>query len=208
MRYVALSLIYLIISLPLVLADEMNLIYDANGNLVTGDSYYREYNELNKLVRIRTGNLSSGAILEEFVWHPTEERILIKDVYYNGKKNYSIYYLSQDFIRIENSSGNYTEKYVYQDGSLVAQVDTDGNKQFLHNDHESTSSLVTDSSGNTIENNFFPPTGEIINGGKLTRFDYEAREFDLLTKLYDFRMYNPQRPPFEQPDTLKTNIFI
>ena len=59
-----------------------NLIYDKNGNLVSGDGYYREYNELNQLIRIRNGNLSNSPVLEEFVWHPTEERTLIKDVYY------------------------------------------------------------------------------------------------------------------------------
>ena len=104
----------------------MKLVYDANGNLVTGDSFYREYNELNQLVRVRQGNISTGNILEEFTWHPTEERVLIKDVFYNNKKNYSVYYVSDEFIRIENSSGNYSEKYVYQDGILIAQVN--GNK--------------------------------------------------------------------------------
>lgn len=58
----------------IVFAEENNLQYDANGNLVTGDSYYREYNELNQLVRIRNGNVSTGQILEEFTWHPTGER--------------------------------------------------------------------------------------------------------------------------------------
>ena len=104
----------------------MKLVYDANGNLVTGDSFYRAYNELNQLVRVRQGNISTGNILEEFTWHPTEERVLIKDVFYNNKKNYSVYYVSDEFIRIENSSGNYSEKYVYQDGILIAQVN--GNK--------------------------------------------------------------------------------
>src|SRR3989338_6120074 len=126
----------------------------ANGNLVTGDSFYREYNEFNKLSRIREGNISNGPILEEFAWHPTQERILIKDVFYSGIKNYSVYYVSDDFIRIENSSGNYTEKYIYQDGVLVAQVDSDGNKEFLHNDPEGSSVLITDISGNALENSF------------------------------------------------------
>ncbi len=36
------------------------------GNLITGDSYYREYNELNQLIRIRSGNLSTGPVLEEY----------------------------------------------------------------------------------------------------------------------------------------------
>ena len=71
-------MVLLVISLPIALADELNLQYDANGNLVTGDSFYREYNELNQLSRIREGNLSNGLILEELTWHPIQEKILIK----------------------------------------------------------------------------------------------------------------------------------
>ena len=69
--------------------------------------------------------------MEDFTWHPTEERILIKDIFENGVFNYSVYYVSDEFIRIENSSGNYTEKYVYQDGVLVAQVNSDGWKIYI-----------------------------------------------------------------------------
>ena len=109
-----------------------NLIYDLNGNLVTGDGYYREYNELNQLIRIRNSS-SNGIILEEYVFHPVEERILIKDVYSNGVKDTTIYYVNKDYLVVENSTGNYTEKYVYQDGILVAQVNSNGNKEFIHN---------------------------------------------------------------------------
>ena len=33
----------LIVMLPIAFAEELNLIYDGNGNLVTGDSFYRGY---------------------------------------------------------------------------------------------------------------------------------------------------------------------
>ncbi|MBI2140082.1 hypothetical protein HYU14_04100 [Candidatus Woesearchaeota archaeon] len=38
---------FLVVSLPVAHADTLNLIYDANGNLVTGDGFYREYNSFN-----------------------------------------------------------------------------------------------------------------------------------------------------------------
>jgi len=83
--------------------------------------------------RIRNSS-SSGIILEEYVWHPVEERVLIKDVFYSGLRNYTVYYVNENFIRIENSSGNFTEKYVYQEGMLVSQ-NLNGTKQAIHNDH-------------------------------------------------------------------------
>src|SRR3989338_8010772 len=208
-KAIAVLMALLVVSLPMALAEELNLQYDANGNLVTGDSFYREYNELNQLSRIRGGNLSNGLILEEFTWHPIQEKILIKDVFYNGVKNYTIYYVSDDFIRIENSSGNFTEKYIYQDGILVAQVNSDGNKEFLHNDHEGSSTLITDTNGNVIENSFYSPFGEIIEGGKAARFDYEGKEYDSVVDDVDFhfRKYKPQWGKFTQPDTLIQNVY-
>ena len=47
-------MILLIVSMPAVFATELNLVYDANGNLLYGDGKYREYNSLNQLVRIRS----------------------------------------------------------------------------------------------------------------------------------------------------------
>ena len=142
--------------MPFVLAYDYDLTYDANGNLVIGDSYYREYNELNQLVKIRSGNLSSGQLLEEYFWHPTEEKILIKDVYINGLKNQTIYYVSQDYVVVENRTGNYTEKYIYQDGMLVAQV-RNTTKEFVHSDHEGSITLITNASESVIENTFHSP---------------------------------------------------
>ena len=61
-----------------------NLTYDGNGNLITGDGKYREYNEFNQLIRVREGNSASGDILETYVYHPTEDRILAKYENYGG----------------------------------------------------------------------------------------------------------------------------
>ena len=206
---VALFLTFLVLSIPFIHAENLNLIYDGNGNLVTGDSFYREYDEFNQLIRVREGNLSSGDILEEFTWHPTEERILIKDVFSNGVKNYTVYYVSKEYILIENSTGNYSEKYVYQDGVLVGQIDTDGNKKAVHNDHLGSTSLITDSNGDVVENTFYSPFGEILQGGDKSRFDYESKEFDSLTGDYDFhfRKFKPNIPIFNQPDTLIQNVY-
>ena len=195
---------------PFIHAQEINYVIDANGNLVTGDSFYREYNELNQLIRIRESNTSNGKILEEYTWHPVDERILIKDVYYNNTKNYTVYYVSKEYVVIENKTGNYTEEYIYQDNILVAQVDTNGNKIAVHPDHEGSSTTFTDSQGNILETTFYSVYGEILAGGKTSRFDYEGKEFDSVVKDYDFgfRKYNPDVPPiFNQPDTLIKNVY-
>ena len=202
----------LIISLPFAFAEELSRTYDKNGNLVydSQTDIFREYNELNQLIRIRQGNTSNGQILEEYTWHPVEERILIKDVYYNNTKNYTVYYISNEYIVIENSTGNYTEENIYQDNILVAQVDTNGNKIAVHPDHEGSSTTLTDAQGNIIETTFYSAYGEILSGGKTSRFDYEGKEYDSVVQDYDFgfRKYNPDVPPiFYQPDTLIPNVY-
>lgn len=209
-KNIAIFLSLLVISLPIIFAEEFSRTYDANGNLVSDGKSYREYNGLNQLVRVRLGNTSTSPILEEYKWHPIEERIVIKRVFSNGVLNYTVYYPNENFIQIVNSSGTFTEKYVYQDGILVAQVNTDGQKQAIHGDHEGSNLLITDSSGNVVENTFFSPYGEILEGGKNSRYGYEAKEYDPIVEDIDFkfRKYNPKQPPiFNQPDTLIKNVY-
>jgi len=209
MRIIAILMSILVVSLPVALASELNLIYDQNGNLVTGDSLYREYNQLNQLVTIKEGNTSTGNVINKFVYHPVEERVLIKDIYYNGIYNSSIYYVSEEFVRIENSSGNYTEKYVYQDNILVAQQDTDNNKQAVHPDMLGSVHTLTDSSGSVLDVHFTSPYGEPISDNKGSRYSYEAKEYDEATKQIDFhfRMYRPEFGRFLQPDSLIEHIY-
>ena len=44
---IAVFMALLVISLPFVFASQINLVYDANGNLVSGDGKFRTYNSLN-----------------------------------------------------------------------------------------------------------------------------------------------------------------
>src|SRR3989344_1703845 len=101
-------------------AQELNLQYDAVGNLVTGDSFYREYDGFNHLIRIKQGNTSSGNISEEFIWHHIEERVFIKKIYWNNQTLRStIKYLNKNTIKIKNESGTFYEKYIYQDSRVA-----------------------------------------------------------------------------------------
>ena len=89
-------LMFLVVSMPFCLAQEMSLIYDANGNLVTGDGFYRTYNSLNQLWKVYNGTNSSGILLEEYTYHPIEERVAIKKVYNStGAVIETTYYFSK-----------------------------------------------------------------------------------------------------------------
>lgn len=57
------------------------------GNLQTGDSYYREYNGLGQLSKVREGNSSNGRILEEYFYDSNGDRIKINRYSYTGSTN-------------------------------------------------------------------------------------------------------------------------
>lgn len=103
---VALLLAFLLLAVPLLLAAELRLTNDANGNLVTGDGKYRTYNSLNQLSAIYNGSNTTGTLLETFTYHPTEERILTKTLYApNGSVQQTTYYFSKTFVRVVNTAG-------------------------------------------------------------------------------------------------------
>ena len=186
------------------MAEEYRIDYDKNGNIIYDQesNVYREYNELNQLIRTRINN-ASGTILQEYTYDPLKERIFIKDEFYsNGSLKSSTYYFDDDYVVIQNSSGIYNETYIFQDGILVGYEDTDGKKRYVLPDHEGSAHVVLDESGNVLEENLFSPFAEPLEGVKENKFSYEAKEYDPLVQDYDFqfRKYLPNIHIFGQPD--------
>lgn len=160
--------------------------------------------------KIHNGTSEAGRLLEEYTYHPTEERVWVKKVYNSSNEvAETTVYISDTFIRVINSSGTYDFAYIKHEGMLVAQVAAGGNTEFIHGDHEGSSTVVTDSLGNAIENSSYEPFGALISGGTKTRFDYEGKEYDSLVRHYDFhaRPYDPWLKQFVQPDTLLPNVY-
>src|SRR3989344_8724092 len=55
--------VLLIVSIiPLASAEEINLAYDTNGNLIQDKDFYYEYNSLNQLAQIRDRNIHGRTI--------------------------------------------------------------------------------------------------------------------------------------------------
>jgi RHS repeat-associated protein len=202
-------MVWLVVSLPIVHAENLNLVTDANGNLVTGDGLFREYNSLNQLVNVRNGSNSSAPLLQRFTYHPTEERIDIKRTYNStGTIVETVYYWTRTFVEIVNLSGDYNFTYVYHDGQLIAQ-ELQGTKTFVHGNHEGSSSVVTNATGQVVERTEYSPFGEVVSGGTKTRFGYENKEADSLVGDTDFgfRKYKSEWGLFTQPDTLIQNVY-
>src|SRR3989338_8952728 len=186
LRLISLMLVILVLSMPITFAETLRLQYDANGNLVAGDGKYRVYNDLNQLAKIYNGSSDAGSILQEFTYHPVEERILTKKTYNSsGTLVETVIYVDENFVRVINTSGSYDFTYVKHEGQLVGQRNPDGSKLFIHTDHEGSSTVVTNEAGSIVQNTTYSPFGEVLTGGS-SRFDYEGKEFDTVVGDYDF----------------------
>ncbi len=214
--FVVFILSFLFLSIPPVFALEVHLIYDENGNLITGDGKYREYDEFNRLVRVRAGFNNVSRILEEYVYHPTEDRILAKKVYdFNQNLIETIVYVNDNLVRKINSTGTFDTVYVKDQQGIVAELQPNGKKIYYHNDHLGSTTLITNQSGSVVENTSYAPFGEILSGGNVSRFDYEGKEFSSGTGYgegtqdYDFhfRKFDPGLKIFTKPESLFPNLY-
>ena len=180
-------------------------VQNGGGNLVTGDGYYREYNELNQLTIIRNGSAVTSPQLENYTYDPFGQRIKIMR---NDSANTTIYTPFKELMRIVNSSGTYDFTYVYDGSTLVARVNPDGSKWYYHPDHLSSTSLITDQNGNVVENTFYSPYGELLGGGTSDVKLYTGQFKDQT----DFYMlgstpYNPEWALRLKPDPMIPNPY-
>ena len=207
-KLISIFVILLVLSMSVVSA--LSYTYDGNGNRISGDGFYRVYDSSNHLVNVYTGDSPVIAnLVENFTWDYAEERVFIKDTYFNRTLNESIFYWKENFITVQNISGSFDFYYVIQDGEIVAMEDYAGHKFYYHNDHKGSVQLVTNENGSAIERTFYEPFGAITSGGSKTRFDYEGEEFDSVTGDYDFdaRRVDPLNSQFIQPDSVIQNVY-
>ncbi len=192
-----LSLLVASLSIPVTgLVTEYDFSYDERGNLQQGVNEYFEYNELNQLVKVRQGD-SSGSILEEYAYDQEGERIKKHDYVLNE----TTYYVNDNFVVVMNETGNYTTTHYYDDETQVGRKDPNGDKFYYHPDHLGSTAIVTNQSGDVVEETLYEPYGEILSGGD-SRFLYTGKELDDQSGLYYYgaRYYDSFLTRFTQPD--------
>jgi uncharacterized protein RhaS with RHS repeats len=95
-------------------------------------------------------------------------------------------------MRTINNSGTFDTVYYYDQKDLVGRKDPDGKKFFYHPDHLGSTTLITNESGQVVEETVYEPYGQVLSGGN-DRYDYTGKETDLGTGLayYGARYYDP-----------------
>ena len=197
-------MLLLVVLMPLALASQTNvaLTYDANGNLLTnGDKRY-VYDGFNRLAEVFINET-----IKEKYWYDPDGNRLLKVEFHTDGSNTTTFYIDESFIRIINSSGTYDEVYYYDEYDLIAKEDSEG-KKFYHPDHLGSTTLVTDESGNIVEETVYDPFGAVQEGGN-ERYDYEGKEVDSTgLQYFGARYYDPNKIfKWTQPDDLLPDVY-
>jgi len=169
--------------------------YDANGNLVSGDGKFYEYNDANQLMRVREKDVN-GAVVGEYFYDHTGQRVKKIEnsviTYYLGK------YYETKVVQGQGLAQNTSYYFAY--GDRVARKDSAGT-YFYHPDHLGGTNAVTGSAGQLLSSTSFLPFGEIRQGGA-DKVSYTGKEMDNATGLYNFdaRYTSPELRHFTQAD--------
>jgi RHS repeat-associated protein len=177
--------------------------YDQNGNMTADGTECFEYNEANQLKKVK--NCGNNQTIAEYVYDYNGTRV-IKKVYQNGALQKTVYSPSDDFETVKLASNGATQNtsYYIVNNELVAKKNPDGSKNYYHNDHLGSTSVLTNQAGALVEETTYDPWGEVKSGGTKSKFQYTGQEKDAETGLnyYNFRYYDPHIRRFTQPDDI------
>ncbi len=178
-----------------------NLVFQSGGggNLISGDGYYREYDNFGQLTKVRNGSISTSAVLEQYYYDADGQRIKI---WRNDSANTTVYTPFKELMRIVNLTGSYDFTYVYDGDTQVARKNPDGSLQYDHTDHLGSVGVLTNQSGNVLENALYDPYGDLSSGGTKEVKLYTGHFSDDLTNQYYYgqRYYKPTDGQFISPD--------
>jgi RHS repeat-associated protein len=170
--------------------------YDANGNLVTGDGRYYEYNDANQLSRVRQGD-KNGPVIAEYFYDSSGQRVKKIE---NGVVTY---YIGKHYEKqVGGSNEGSTSYYFGEGGERVAKKDPGGNILYYHLDHLDGVNVVTDASGKEVSRTAYLPFGDVTAGSSGSdKYSYTGKEKDK-TDLYYFeaRYNSPEFKHFTQAD--------
>ncbi len=180
-----------------------NLIYDGNGNLISGFGFNYSYDVFNKLANVTAS--SGGALVAKYLYDQDGERV--QKVEFADGTNVTTYYVG-DFVQTVNSTGSYNETYYYSNGDLVARKGNNGEFYFLYPDHLGSTVLITNSNGTVLAQQDYDPFGE-LTGTSSDRHGYTGHELDSETdNIYmKARFYDPTIGKFIQPDNIISEVY-
>ena len=202
--------------------------YDANGNMTSrgnsgttdattgqfdwnptqGELWLYGYDLKNRLVSVQHG-LAGSASLQSVAQYTYDIRDLRVETVKPVTTTYTQYDQSGDLLWHDN--GTQTRKYIEALGQTWAEVRATGtiSQVYFHStDHEGSTDVITDSSGNIVWDGEYEAFGSVVRSNGTIRFDasYTGKEFDVDTGLYYFnaRWYDPALGRFITEDPARS----
>jgi RHS repeat-associated protein len=178
----------------------LSFSYDNNGNTTGENSRQYNYNQHQRLTQAVEGT----DIIGEYVYNGNGQRV--KKYTENGTKC-TIYHYDQNGLLIAESSstGNVKAEYVYLNGQPLAKIEGN-NVYYYHNDHLSTSTLMTDETGTTVWEGEYLPFGEAlsVSGTVTNNLRFPGQYYDAETGLHYnyFRDYKPEIGRYVEADPI------
>ena len=164
--------------------------YDANGNMLSDGMRSFTYDAENRPISI-----SFNGAVSEFVYDGTGNRV--KKSGPHGNTTY--------IDKLFEVNGTSTAKYIFAGQKRIAMVNP-LDTYYYHQDHLGGTSVVTDGTGNKVEQLFYKPFGELVEDSGTVSLDhkYTGQELDAETDLYFYnaRYYNPAIGRFISADTI------
>lgn len=183
-------------------------LYDANGNMTSDGTNCYTYNETNQLAQVK--NCSTNQTTAEYIYDYNGNR-LVKKIYTNGVLSKTVYSPGDEYetTKIASNGANQNTSYYFANGQLIAKKNPDGSKIYYQNDHLGSTGILTDQSGNLVEETSYDPWGDIKSGGLASKYLYTGQEKDPETNLnyYNARYYDSSMRRFTQADDVIANIY-
>lgn len=183
-------------------------LYDQNGNMTSDGTKCYEYNETNQVKKVK--NCSNNQTIAEYVYDYQGNR-LVKKIYSNGILQKTTFSPNDGYetVKLAPSGTIQNTSYYFVHDQLIAKKNPDGTKNYYHNDHLGSTSVLTSQTGTLVEETKYDPWGEVKAGGIKSKFLYTGQEKDLETSLnyYNARYYDSHIRRFTQPDDIIQNPF-
>jgi len=184
-------------------AGPYRFFYDENGNMRTkedtesGEITTFEWDIENRLLSV---NNSVSGDIAEFIYDYRGKRV--KKI--NPVSGNTIY--PNAYYEIHNGI---TTKHVFVGDRRTVSLQSDGSAYWYHTDHLGSTSIVTDESGEVVQEVGYFPYGEARKEkSEVTNYLFTGQEIDRETGLYYYgaRYYDPEIGRFISADTIVPNL--
>ncbi len=171
-----------------------------NGNMYSGAGRIITYDYDNRPSRIVYGSYTT-----DFVYDAYGNRV--KKIVNAGTGPIPTIYVSQ----LYEFTSTVRTRYIFAGSQRIAKLDTGviNGLDYYHTDHLGSSSIITNSAGNKVQDIYYYPFGEIKFNllSDVTNYKFTGQEWDAEYGLYYYgaRYYDPKLARFISADTIVPN---